>query len=400
MYTTIDDLLKSLYTRVAGKSDRSRIQNVLAALNNPHLNLKTIQIAGTNGKGSTTNYLSNILIAEGYKVGTFTSPHLIVHNDRIRVNNVNISDDDLLRLANTYMPLFDEYGLNMFEIDFILAIYYFLEQNVDYAIFEAGMGGRLDATTEIVPLVNCITNIGMDHIQFLGNTLSEITTEKAGILKPDVVCISGESKNECVEVLLKEAQRVGTTVKFVETLEVLEYPNLKLQYKDLVLSLGDVALYQRYNAATTLGIIEELKRLGVQVRDESIIEGFKHPWAGRFEKVSEEPIIYIDGAHNNEGVNELCETIRAYNMPTYVVFAALKDKPVDSMLLALKNVSKEVIVTTFENKRASHKEDYPVGYQFFDDYMDAVEYLKSKEGLLVITGSLYFISLIKDYFKK
>ena len=400
MYTNVDDLLKSLYTRVASKSDRSRIHNALEALHNPHLDLKTIQIAGTNGKGSTTNYVSHILMSEGYKVGTFTSPHLIVHNDRIRVNNKNISNDDLLRLANKYMPIFDKYGLNMFEIDFILAVYYFLEQNVDYAIFEAGMGGRLDATTELSPMVSCITNIGMDHIQFLGNSLEAIAKEKAGILKPNVTCITSESKSGCIDVFNKKAMEIGSKIKVVQPLEVVECPNLKLQYNELVLCLKEVGLYQRYNAASALGIIEELRTLGISISDESIIEGFKHPWAGRFEKVLDNPAIYVDGAHNNEGVKELCETIRAYHMPTYIVFAALKDKPVEGMLQALKEESEEVVVTTFENKRSSSKNDYPGGYQFFEDYVEAIDYLKSKNGLLIITGSLYFVSLIKEYFNK
>lgn len=400
MYINIDDLLNDLYKRTASKSDRSRIHNALATLNNPHLNLKAIQIAGTNGKGSTTNYVAHILMEEGYTVGTFTSPHLIVHNDRIRVNGVNICDDDLLRLANTYMPVFDEYGLNMFEIDFILAIYYFLEQNVDYAIFEAGMGGRLDATTELNPLVCCITNIGMDHIQFLGDTLEAIAYEKACILKPNIRCVTSENKKECLDVFEKQAMEVGASIKMVKPLEVVEYPNLKLRYHDLDLVLGDVALYQRYNAATALGIIEELRHLGINISDGSIIEGFKYPWAGRFEKVSKEPNIYVDGAHNDEGIKALCETIKAYHMPTYIVFAALKDKPVDCMLEELRKVSEEVVVTTFENKRASHKEDYPNAYQFFEDYTKAIEYLKTKKGLLIITGSLYFVSLVKDYFKE
>lgn len=400
MYQTIDELLNDLYGRVAPKSDSKRIENCLAELNNPELQIKSIHIAGTNGKGSTTNYVAHILMNANYRVGTFTSPHLIVHNDRIRINNQNISDEDLLLYANKYMPYFDKYGLNMFEIDFVLAIMYFIDQKVDIAVFETGMGGRLDATNELKPLVNAITNIGMDHMQFLGDNLTKIAYEKAGIMKANTVCISTERKKECIEVFKDSANKVNAVLRLVEPLAVMSYPNLVLKYNDLTLELGDVAMYQRYNAALALGIIEELKVQGLKISDEAIIEGFKNKWAGRFERVSEKPLVYIDGAHNEEGIEALVESIKAFNKDTYILFAALSDKPVDDMLGALKDVSKEVCVTTFANKRQRNKDDYPSEYLFIDDYQKAIEYIMRKDGLIVITGSLYFISLVKEYFKE
>lgn len=398
MYKDCNELLADLYTRTAPKSDRSRIQNFLNILENPQLKLKSIQVAGTNGKGSVTNYVSQILIAEGYKVGIFTSPHLLVHNDRIRINNYNIPDAALLRLANQYMNLFDQCGLNMFEIDFVIAILYFLEEKVDYAVFEAGMGGRLDATSELHPLVNAITNIGMDHMQFLGDSLAKIAWEKAGILKENTVCVSGEQKAECVDVFNEVAKQVQAKMRYVEPLEVKQYPDLYLSYRGECLHLGEVALYQRYNAAVALGIIEELVRQNITVSMKSIHEGMTHAWAGRFERLMLNPEVYVDGAHNEEGVEALCETIRAYHKPTYILFSALKDKPAEKMIADLQSVSDEVIVTTFENKRARKREDYPSGCVFFVDYQEAIEYLLQKEGMHVITGSLYFVSLVKEYF--
>ncbi len=400
MFKTMDEALNDLYNRIAPKENRQRLKDCLKELDNPEKTLKTIQIAGTNGKGSTTNYVSQILRAAGYKVGMFTSPHLIVHNDRIRINDVNIPDEVFLQYLNAHDEVFKKYGLNMFEIDFIIAALYYVDEQVDFAVFEAGLGGRLDATSEVEPLVNCITNIGMDHMALLGDTKEKIAYEKAGILKKGVTCISAEMEESCRDVFNREAQKVGANMKYVEPLEVNSYPPLVLNYHKLTLELGDVALYQRYNAATALGIIEELLKQGVCISDEAIKEGMQHKWAGRFEKISKQPLIYVDGAHNEEGVEALCESIKAFHKPTYILFSALKDKPAEKMIADLKGVAKEVIATTFVNKRARRKEDYPNDIIFFDDYKEAIRYLESKDGLLIITGSLYFISLVKEYYAK
>lgn len=399
MFKTMEEALADLYNRIAPKESRERLRNCLRELGNPERNVRSIQIAGTNGKGSTTNYVSQILMCAGYKVGMFTSPHLLVHNDRIRINDKNIEDERFLKYLNTYDDIFHKYGLNMFEVDFVIATLYYADENVDFAVYEAGLGGRLDATSELDPMVNCITNIGMDHMALLGDTKEQIAFEKAGILKPHTACISAEVEDICKDVFNAEAKAIGATMKYVEPLEIISYPPLTLTYKNMNLELGDVAMYQRYNAATALGIIEELRSMSIEISDEAIKEGMKHSWAGRFERISEDPLIYIDGAHNEEGVEALCESIKAFHKPTYILFSALKDKPAEKMIKDLQEVSSEVIVTTFENKRARSKEDYPDTVTFIEDYKEAIRYLESKDGLLIITGSLYFISLVKEYYE-
>ena len=178
MFKTTHDFIDYCTNRMnKGRFNLDHFKALLEKLGNPQLKLKTVHIAGTNGKGSTTDYLRSILQTAGYKVGTFTSPHLEVHNDRIRINNVYISDEELLEYGNRFYTLIEENELSMFEIDTLIAIYYFCEKNVDIALFEVGLGGRLDATNVILPLVSLITSIGYDHMDILGHTLEEILVQ-------------------------------------------------------------------------------------------------------------------------------------------------------------------------------------------------------------------------------
>lgn len=397
-FKNAEEFIETIEKRRSFRTDREALQAFLKKHGNPHLLLKTIHVAGTNGKGSVTNYISQILIQQGYKVGMFTSPYLVTHFDRIRTNDKNIPDETMWKLAETYWEDIEFYDLNMFEIDFVLSVIYFMEQNVDFAVYEVGMGGRLDATNAIVPLVCGITNIGMDHMQYLGDTYAQIALEKAGIMKGKVPCYTTEIKKECIEVMSKHAKEVGTVLKEVAYLPAISYPPLIVESDCGELELGEVALYQRENAALALAMVEELKKQGVCVDDDSIKQGIRTIWKGRFEKIRNN--VYLDGAHNIEGVRALCQSIDAIRGKENVriVFACLKDKPYMEMIELLDGHCDALVLTCIDNPRACRKEDYGENYQVVERYEEALkDALSNRDDLVFITGSLYFISLARNY---
>lgn len=260
-FNDINHALEVLMNRyqIVSEYKLENIQNLAATLNNPQNQLKTIHIGGTNGKGSTTDYLRSILQTQGYKVATFTSPHLISHHDRFRINNQSISDEDLLRHINLTTPYWDEYSLSMFEIDVFIAINYFLEQKVDIAIFEVGLGGRLDATNIISPIVSAITNISYDHMKILGDTLEEIAHEKAGIIKEEGLVITGEQRPQLNEIFKNKAQREITITPAITDYQ-LNSDNITYHYRDQEIHLQTLALYQIKNSQLAFEIAYQLNQ--------------------------------------------------------------------------------------------------------------------------------------------
>lgn len=396
-FESVNELIETIENRRSFRENRNALQGFLEEYGNPQFDIKTVHIAGTNGKGSTTNYISYILMAQGYTVGMFTSPYLVSHFDRIRVNDMDIPGEIMLDLANEYWQSIEEYELNMFEIDFVLSLFYFKKMNVDFAIYEVGMGGRLDATNSILPLVCGITNIGMDHMQYLGDTYEKIAYEKAGIMKPDVTCFTTEKREESLESMKWHADTVGARLEEVSFLNVKSYPPLILNSDYGDLELGDVALYQRKNVSLALAMIAEIKRLGFDVSDEAIVKGVQTIWKGRFERVREN--VYLDGAHNVEGVEALCQSIDAIrgDKTVRIVFACLKDKPFASMLKHLKEHCDTLVLTCIDVPRACKSEDYGEGYIVVEDYQRAIEEALKSDDLVFITGSLYFITEAKKY---
>lgn len=397
-FRTIEEVIETIENRRSFRQNREALLGFLEKHGNPHLSLRTIHIAGTNGKGSTTNYVSHILMEQGYKVGMFTSPYLVSHFDRIRINNQDIPSDVMLALVNEYWDDMEEFDLNMFEIDFVLATFYYLKEQVDFAVFEVGMGGRLDATNVLVPLVCGITNIGMDHMKYLGDTYAEIALEKAGIMKVGVPCFTTETKQECLKVMQEYSNEIKATFKKIDFLPVVSYPPLIVMSKLGGLELGEVALYQRENVALAIAMIESLRERGVAIGNQAIRDGVKTIWKGRFEKIRDN--VYLDGAHNLEGVKALIESVNAIRgkQKIRIIFACLKDKTFDKMLELLEVCADTLLLTCIDNPRACKKEDYGAGYVVEEDYQKALEdSLKEQDELIFITGSLYFITLAKQY---
>lgn len=385
-----------------GRFSIEHFKALLQRLDNPQLKLKTVHIAGTNGKGSTTDYLRSILQTSGYRVGTFTSPHLEVHNDRIRINNVFISDDDLLAYGNRFYTLIEENELSMFEIDTLISIYYFIEKEVDIALFEVGLGGRLDATNVIMPLVSLITSIGYDHMDILGNTLEEISYEKAGIIKPNIPLITAEDKDNCLFVFKSICEERHSSFSKVRVAsDIKSYDFITYTYRNLPITINTKALYQIKNSSLAIECAYYLKELGYHITDESIINGLKNTqWKGRFETVCTDPLIIVDGAHNMHGIDALVESASLCKKPLIIVFSALKDKETEKMIHRLVDIADEVIVTEFEFYRAASLEHLMVNNQVtaIRNPQEAISYAlrQSQKGTCLITGSLYFISDVRQ----
>ncbi|QIK68853.1 bifunctional folylpolyglutamate synthase/dihydrofolate synthase [Erysipelothrix sp. HDW6C] len=400
MFKTIDEALDVVMSRRNQTYGIALFKQALESLGNPQDALRIIHIGGTNGKGSTTNYVRTILQTAGYSVGSFTSPHLVKHNDRIRINNREIDDETFLNYINKTLPLWDAYTLSMFEIDMLISILYFKDNRVDYVVYEVGLGGRLDATNVVTPLVSAITNVGFDHQGILGNTITEIACEKAGIIKPNVPLITTISGREAMDVVIDKVYETHSRLKQI----CVPYYHTEGQayifhHEGMDIRIENQGAYQVGNAALAVSIVREI----LPTLEDSIIqEGVLHAnWPGRFEEVL--PRVYLDGAHNEMGIRQLVESMQILPKPWIVVFTALKDKDHSEMIEDLVGAFDTVIVTEFSFYRAASAEELAFNHDVITipNYQDAIRYGQEHQtdGTLIITGSLYFISEVRALLK-
>lgn len=376
------------------------LRNVLNKYDNPQDKIHCIHVAGTNGKGSTCNYLKDILVSNGYKVGMFTSPHLITHRDRIRINDTYIEEDVFHNYLLKHIDEIEENHLGMFEIDTLIAFEWFYEEKVDYAIIECGLGGRLDNTNVIEhPNLCIITSIGYDHMNLLGNRLQQIAYEKAGIIQKGSTCVVGNVNPQCLNIIQKQAQRVKG--KVIQLNQYHKVSNSTFMFQNDTYQISTQALYQMHNATLAL---QSAQLLGIDIHNEKVHKAIKDSlWKGRFETVHENPKVIIDGAHNEEGIRALCESLSTLDKPVICVFSALKDKEVHKMAQLLVKNCDHLIITEFQNERADTVEDlYIAGCEVVQDTTKAILSAmdKCKDGTVVVTGSLYFVSFVRDFFKK
>ncbi len=377
----------------------SPIKTVLKKYHDPQDQIRCIHVAGTNGKGSTCNFLKDILVSQGYKVGMFTSPHLITHRDRIRINDEWISHDVFQKYLLEMKEDIEKYQLGMFEIDTCISFLWFCEEQVDYAIIETGLGGRLDSTNVIKePELCVITSIGFDHMNLLGNRIQQIANEKAGIIQNGSRCLIGDINEHAKNIICRNGIR-----KHAHMISLPEYHDLGNQrfvFEKEIYEIECLAKYQVHNACLALKASE---LLGVDIKSDPVKEALKESfWLGRFEEVNDEPKVFIDGAHNEEGIKALCESMKILERPIYCIFSALKDKQVHQMASMLKKNCDELIVTQFENERADDVNDlYIEGCIVEKNYEEAIQKTMKRctKGTIVITGSLYFISIVREYYK-
>lgn len=397
-YEEVYDFINSQKDRVYSLDNFQRFMN---DMNNPQLSLSCVHIGGTNGKGSTTNYIKEVFKKAGYQVGTFTSPALEKRLDVIRINDVNIDEQSIVDMANRYVDIWLKYEISLFEIEVFIAIMYFIKQGVDVALFEVGLGGNLDATNIILPMVALNTNIGLDHMDYLGDSYESITKAKAGIIKDGVAFITGENKQECLDIFRDECEKHHSELIRVKRIhDIQDGENVKYSYGDYNIVLNTSALYQIQNSALAIEALLYLREhFAFDFEDEDMICGlFEASWAGRFEKLRDKPLIIIDGAHNREGVDELYHSAKKFP-DLKIIFSALRDKDTDYMIERLLELTYDMTVCEFEHPRAQKAKllakDYPVKVK--PDFYEAIDEAWDYEGTLLITGSLYFISKIRPY---
>jgi len=311
----------------AYKKDLTNVILLAEHLDNPHKKIKCIHVAGTNGKGSTSHMLASVLQEAGYKTGLYTSPHLKDFRERIKINGEEISEEFIIEFVEKHKSFFEANDMSFFEMTVGLAFDYFANEKVDIAIIEVGLGGRLDATNIITPLVSIITNIGIDHVQFLGNTLESIATEKAGIIKPEIPVVIGEYTPETQPVFLAKAKENNSEIYFASDLISETYPS------DLI---GD---YQEHNKKTVLQTFKILKKQSdFNVNDENIKSGLLHVvkntgLLGRWQQLGSEPKIVCDTAHNKHGLEIVLKQIQKETFDKlHIVLGVVNDKELDDVL--------------------------------------------------------------------
>ena len=330
----------------------------------PHKNFKSIHIAGTNGKGSCSHTLASILQAAGYKVGLYTSPHLKDFRERIKVNGECVSEEYVIDFVENERHFFEPLHPSFFELTTAMAFKYFAESHVDIAVIEVGLGGRLDCTNIITPVLSIITNISFDHTQFLGDTLAKIATEKAGIIKNNIPVIIGEAVDETRPVFLEKAAENGSEIIFAEdnneilSAELRPQGGIAYETKDYGKIIGELGgLYQAKNASTILCALKKLSEIGLRIDNEAITAGFANVCEttgllGRWQKIKETPTVICDTGHNVGGWKYIsrqlsmqkCEQMR-------IVFGMVDDKDVSTVMSLLpKNAI--YYFTKSDNKRA------------------------------------------------
>ncbi len=372
-------------------------------------NVPSIHIAGSNGKGSTANYLANIYRAFGLKVGLFTSPALNKVNEMININGNDISDDDFIKAINDNEKLFKKYSLSPFEIQTFIALNYFQKQGVDLAIIECGMGGEIDATNVFKPIASIITSISLEHTAYLGRSLCEIAYQKAGIIKDEVPVITGILDEEAINTIVEVTKDKKCSLRSsVEPANVV-YSNFGysfnyMTYKDL--RINSAAFYSLKDACIAIETVNALLDK-YPVNEEQIKEGLINTFMPvRMEIASTSPLIIIDGSHNPEGVQNMVKSIPsvAESRPVHVLFACFTDKNIERMLSYLGEYASDITLTTFPNRRARQMEDYFLfieDYPFKDDALAALEELKAQypEDAILVTGSLAFAAYMKNLIK-
>ena len=343
---------------------------LMEALEWPDKTLKIIHVAGTNGKGSVCEMMSQILQCAGYKVGTYNTPYFEEPNECIRINNEMISDTQLLNYMNQIEPILNrlnqkEMMPSGFEILTALAFLYFSNEKVDYVILEVGLGGRLDATNIIEHSeLSVITKIAMDHQNFLGNSLGAIASEKAGIIKTNGWVVTPVQEERVMDVISKQCKKMSASLNKMlpNEIEYIKVTDDKVDffYQGEQYSLSMSGKYQAYNASLAIKAIETLKEYrGLHIEPHQIKEGLKQTkWAGRFEKVKASPLFFIDGAHNVDGIRGLAETLEALpKKKTIAIVGILRDKEVDEMLKIIAPLIDTFIVTKPLNPRAMEVEE-------------------------------------------
>jgi dihydrofolate synthase/folylpolyglutamate synthase len=399
----------------------TQVERILRALGDPHKEIQAIHIGGTNGKGSTAAMMSSILQKEGYRVGLYTSPHLIRFTERIKVNGKEIEEEEVAALTEWMRKEIDAAGITppftFFDFTTAMALHYFKQKLVDLAILEVGLGGRLDSTNVVIPLISIITNIAKDHEEYLGKSFLKIAREKAGIVKKGRPLITAATQPRVLRLFSEVCQgygsrcfRVGKEFRYIRTEEGdFDYEGLNRKLWSVHLNLK--GFHQILNATTALGAMEVLEDLGYPISTEAMVDGLREvDWPGRLEMVSSSPRVILDGAHNPAGALVLKESLEKEFKYEHLllVIGIMKDKDIQSMLHYLAPLADHIILTKPQIDRAAPPSLLKKAMGQNGKKAEIAENLEEaigrslsltrKEDLLCITGSLYTVGEAKAYF--
>lgn len=423
------DFIHSTY-KFGSKLGLDNIRKLTELLGNPQDSFKIIHIAGTNGKGSTSNMIHDVLMSSGYKVGLFISPFLEKFTERIQINKTHIDEISLAKITTLVKGQIDKMileGYNHpteFEVVTAIGLKYFEEQKIDFLVLEVGLGGRFDATNVVKnSLVSVITSISYDHTEYLGDTLEEIAFEKAGIIKEYSHVVIYPQEENIINVIKKQAKIMnsvahetdkinieqmssdlsGQIFKYLKT-DVFDLPKLKINL------LGE---HQLYNCLTALRVFEIMKELGYKITEESIVTGLSicH-FPGRFEIISHKPLIILDGGHNINGIEYFSKAIRQYfgNKKIILFYGMLQDKKPDNVIDYLVALSKEIYTLTPNNPRAIKAEDMAnliknhsdIKVTAINEKKIIIDIIKNtqEDEIIAFVGSLYMIGDVRTLLKK
>lgn len=399
----------------------ANIKNLLSSLGNPHKKFPAIHIAGTNGKGSTAALLSSVLTQAGFKTGLYTSPHLTSFTERIRINNRLISKKDVVRLTTLLKNKSPALvSITYFEVVTAMAFLYFEEQKVDFAILEVGMGGRLDATNVVSPLLSIITTISKEHEFYLGPTLGKIAREKAGIIKRGRPVITGVTQPTLITLFKKRCKllnsrlyRLGKDFNLTATeSDTFDYHGMTFDLKGIRLGLR--GSFQVANAGLALAAVDVLRSKAFHVDTKAILKGLrKLSWPGRLEVVNNAPLVILDGAHNPAAMKSLKNTLcNDFDFNKFVlVLGIMEDKNIKKMIQEIVQAAHLIILTRPRMERAATtavlsrvlEEFNGKNYHIIEDVRKATQFALSKahrDDLVCITGSLFTIGEAQELFNK
>lgn len=414
-FTNVDQVIKRIYSlpKLHPKNDLSYIRRILKQLNNPQDSVKTIHVTGTNGKGSTSYYLSNLLQKAGQKTGLFVSPYIYEFNERIQLNGKNISNNDLIKTANEIEMAIEilkkddpDFSLVTFEYEVALAFQFFAQENCDYAVIEVGIGGEHDKTNVIIPEVSVITTIGLDHEKIIGPTLKDIAKEKSGIIKSDRPVVLGNVPQDVLEILLNKAQSensksflLGRDFQIKIMPDVIEYQDSKNIY-----NFALRPLVEAYDIGVAVQAIQLLQLDLDRKKIEEAINETRIP--GRYDVIQTSPEIIVDGAHNLQAMENLLNLVRKKKKgQIYVLLGMMKDKDLGPVTKLFKD--EKVTLTRIDYPRAARLEDFPKEaqkeFEYKEDFEEAYTSLKKKlqaDDMLLVTGSFYLVGAVLNYCKR
>jgi dihydrofolate synthase / folylpolyglutamate synthase len=424
---TYAETLEFLYTKLpmfsrvgssAFKKDLTNTLILLEHLENPHQKFKSIHVGGTNGKGSVSHMMASVLQTAGYKTGLYTSPHIHDFRERIKINGVLADEDFVIEFVEKISPLIDQVKPSFFEITVAMAFEYFAQKKVDIAVIEVGLGGRLDSTNVIEPVLSVITNIGFDHMNMLGNTLSEIAFEKAGIIKEKTPVVIGERNAESDAVFLQAAALNNCDILFAE--DVYTVTNYEWNQKHLLVDVENIliqkhnqykldlpGIYQTKNICTVLSAFDVLYDKKFVIKDEKIDEGLANVinntgLRGRWQVILEEPLVVLEVAHNEDGILQMLKHLNELTYQNlHIIFGMVKDKDTEDILQLFPSQA-TYYFTQADIPRAlpavelkSEAEKFNLPGEVFTNVNEALENALSvagKEDVIIVCGSIFLVA--------